>query len=152
MLAALGLAPGAAHTLELLPKMQYSGELYATVTSTLYQMYGIAGAVVQVGALFATAVLVFAVRRRPSFHLTLLGGVGLSLSLILWAVLVAPVNAEWARVIESTPASIADVYLQLRMRWEYGHVAAFSSWLLGYSFLIGSVLVDESKTAASAVP
>lgn len=44
LLAAVGLAPGTAHVLEFPPKMAYDPELDATVTSTLYQLYGSVGA------------------------------------------------------------------------------------------------------------
>jgi hypothetical protein len=53
ILAALGLAPGAAHVLELPVKMTYTPELYAAVTSTLYAWFGSVGAAVQVGALLS---------------------------------------------------------------------------------------------------
>ena len=45
ILAALGLAPGAAHVLEMPVKMTYTPELYAAVTSTLYAWFGSVGAV-----------------------------------------------------------------------------------------------------------
>ena len=43
-LAALGLAPGAAHLLELPVKLAYPPALYAQVTSTLYALFGPVGA------------------------------------------------------------------------------------------------------------
>jgi hypothetical protein len=140
LLAALGLTLGAAHALELPPKMQYDAEMYAAVTRTLYLLFGSVGAVVQIGAVLAAAVLTVWVRGRPVFRLTLLGTLGLVLSLLLWAALVAPVNAEWARVIASAPESVPAAYLRLRARWEYGHLAAFAAWLVGYSLLLLSVL------------
>ncbi len=142
LLAALGLSPGAAHVLELPPKMQYDGATYFAVTSTLYRLFGSVGAVIQVGALVAAIVLTFVVRRRPAFRLTLAGTLGLALSLMLWAVIVAPVNAEWLRLIESAPGSVVDGYLRLRSRWEYGHVAAFTAWLVGFGLLLASVVSE----------
>jgi hypothetical protein len=142
LLAALGLILGGAHVLELPPKMAYDAELYAAVTSTLYGLFGSVGAVIQVGSILAAAVLSFLVRGRPSFHLTLFGTLCLVLSLVLWFALVAPVNAEWLRVMESTPESVAATYERLRPRWEYGHVAAFAAWLTGYAVLSLSVLKE----------
>ena len=147
LLAALGLTLGAAHTLELPPKMQYDGELYAAVTSTLYRLYGTVGAAVQVAAVAAAAVLVFLVRGRRSFRLTMAGAAALAGSLVVWGMLVAPVNAEWARVIESSPSSVPAAYLRLRSRWEYGHLAAFAVWLAGFCLLLASLLADPSSTA-----
>lgn len=142
LLAALGLSPGAAHVLELLPKMQYDGATYFAVTSTLYRLFGSIGAIIQVGALVSAIVLTFVVRRRPAFRLTLAGTLGLALSIVLWAVIVAPVNEEWLRLIESAPGSVVEGYLQLRSRWEYGHVAAFTAWLVGFGLLLASVVSE----------
>ncbi len=142
LLAGLGLTLGAAHALELPPKMQYDPEMYAAVTSTLYPMFGSVGALIQIGAVLAAVVLTVMVRGRPAFRLTLLGTLGLVLSQVLWGALVAPVNAEWLRVIESAPESVPDAYLRLRLRWEYGHVAAFAAWLTAFVLLILSTLIE----------
>jgi hypothetical protein len=131
--------------------MQYDAQMYTAVTSTLYQLFGSVGAVIQVGASLAAIVLTFLVRGRPAFRLTLFGTLGFVLSLVLWGVLVAPVNAEWLRVMESAPESVAEEYLRLRPRWEYGHVAAFAAWLVGFGLLLLSVLretpAERSTTA-----
>lgn len=146
LLAALGLTLGAAHVLELPPKMRYDAEMYTAVTSTLYQLFGSVGAAVQIGSLFAGIVLTFMVRRRPAFRLTLLGTFGLVLSLSLWAVLVAPVNAEWLQIMQAAPESAPAAYLRLRTRWEYGHVVAFVAWLIGFSLLLLAALRETDPT------
>lgn len=142
VLAGLGLTLGAAHALELPPKMRYDPEMYAAVTSTLYPLFGSVGAIIQLGAVLAAIVLTILVRGRPAFRLTLLGTLGLVLSLVLWGALVAPVNAEWLRVIESAPALVPEAYLRLRPRWEYGHVAAFAAWLTAFVLLVRSALIE----------
>lgn len=146
LLSALGLTLGAAHALELPPRMAYDAQLYAAVTSTLYQLFGSVGAVVQVGSLLAAAILTAMVRRLPAFRLTLLGTLGLALSLVLWALLVAPVNAEWLQVMQTAPQAVPEAYVRLRPRWEYGHLAAFAAWLAGYSLLLLSVLTAPRRT------
>lgn len=151
LLAALGLVMGGAHVLELLPKMQYDAEMYAAVTSTLYRFFGLVGGPLQVASIVAALLLSYLVRGRPSFRLTLFGTLALVLSLVLWFTLVAPVNAEWSRVIVSAPESVPLAYQRLRPRWEYGHVAAFIAWLLGFSLLLFSVL-KETPTAGSHGP
>ncbi len=150
LLAALGLTLGAAHALELPPKMQYDAEMYTAVTSTLYRLFGSVGGVIQMGAMLAAVVLTFTVRGSPAFRLTLLGALGLVVSLVLWGALVAPVNAEWLRIMESAPESVAEAYLRLRPRWEYGHVAAFAAWLVGFGLLLLSV-VSETPAKRSAI-
>jgi hypothetical protein len=147
LLGALGLALGTAHVLELPPKMAYDAQLYAAVTSTLYRLFGSVGALFQIGAVLAAATLVWLVRRRGSFRLVLAGCLALVLSLLLWGALVAPVNATWLRTMESAPASVPAVYAQLRGRWEYGHVAAFAAWLVGYCLLVLGSLRDAASPA-----
>src|SRR5688572_22771179 len=75
MLASLGMSLGAAHTLELVPKMNYDPELYAQVTSTLYRYYGTVGGPIQVLALLASVILSFMTRRSHGFGLTIAGDV-----------------------------------------------------------------------------
>ena len=140
LLAALGLGLGLAHALELPPKMEYDAELYTAVTSTLYRLFGAIGGPIQVAALLAAVVLTILVRGQPAFRPTLVGTLGLALSLGLWGALVAPVNAEWAGALRAAPDSASAAYLELRPRWEYGHVAAFGAWLAGFSVLLYSVV------------
>jgi hypothetical protein len=139
---ALGLSLGVAHTLELPPKMGYDADLYMRVTSTLYRMYGYAGAVLQVGSVVAVAVRAWLVRGSRAFRPTLAALVALVVSLGLWAAIVQPVNAEWGRVLQSEPSAAPAAYLRLRARWEYGHVAACVAWLAGSACLVHSVLVE----------
>jgi hypothetical protein len=146
LLAALGLTLGAAHGLELIPKLRYDDRLYMEVTRTLYRFYGLVGGPVQVLALVAAAWLSFRLRGRPAFRLTSAGASCLGLSLALWAGLVQPVNAAWGQVLTSgTEAEALDAYARLRGRWEYGHVAAFIAWLAGVSFLLLSVLSETPR-------
>jgi hypothetical protein len=136
MLASLGMALGAAHTLELVPKMNYDPELYTQVTSTLYRYYGTIGGPIQVLAVLASIILSFLSRRARGFRLTLAGTCCLIVSLGLWFVLVHPVNAEWGSVLQTGPRSaVVQSYVKLRERWEYGHVAAFIVWLSGVALL-----------------
>jgi hypothetical protein len=151
LLASLGMTLGAAHVLELPPKMQYSAELYMAVTSTLYRLFGSVGAAIQVSATLAAVVLAFLVRGRPTFRWTLCGTLCLILSLVLWFALVQPVNAEWLRALQSAPESAAGVYLRLREQWEYGHVAAFSAWFIGFSLLLLSVIAETPTDTVSAL-
>lgn len=142
LLAALGLIMGGAHLLELAPKMAYTGPMYAAVNSTLYQYFGTIGAVLTIAAILSAGILTYLVRERPSFRLTFAGTVFLVISLVLWILLVQPVNAEWANAMQSAPQSIPEIFLRLRSRWEYGHVFAFISWLIGTCLLIASVLSE----------
>lgn len=152
LLTALGLTFGAAHVLELPPKMGYDAPMYAAVTSTLYPLFGSVGAVFQVGSVLAATVLTVLLRRHRAFRTTLLGALALALSLVLWAFLVAPVNAEWLQVTLSAPESVPAAYLRLRPRWEYGHVAAFTAWFAGFSLLLNSVLAEPARGVPARAP
>ena len=141
LLAALGMTMGMAHLLEMPPKMRYDGALYATVNSTLYPLFAIVGGPIQVAAILAAAVLAYRTRGSgPAYRWAVGGTLGLLFSFLLWAVLVAPVNAEWARVAASDPAGVPAAYLALRDRWEFGHVAAFGVWLAGFCFLLRAAM------------
>jgi len=113
-LTALGIAPGAAHLLQLPVKLGYSAELYAQVTSTLYAFYGIAGGAVQVAAVLSVAALAIRLRRSNVLGLAIASAVALGISLALWGALVAPVNSTWAEVPRSSALEFAAVYERLR--------------------------------------
>ena len=85
------------------------------------------------------------VRRRQTFRLTLLGALGLVFSLVLWGTLVAPVNAAWLEVMHTAPEAVPQAFARLRERWEYGHVAAFVAWLVGFTLLVFSVVVETPR-------
>ena len=146
LLVALGMSLGAAHSLELPQKMAYDPELYTAVTSTMYRYYGLIGGPVQVLGMLTVAVLCWLSRkRRSAFQWTVAALVALVASLALWAALVQPVNAEWARALSSDRAAAPAAYARFRPRWEYGHVAAFVAWLAGFAFLVLSVLVETRR-------
>ena len=146
MLASLGMTLGAAHTLELIPKMNYAPELYAEVTSTLYRYYGTVGGPIQVSSILASIILSFLTRRSRVFGLTVAGTCCLIVSIGLWFVLVQPVNVEWGNVLQTGPRSaVVQSYLKLRERWEYGHVVAFIVWFSGVALLTLSVIADTPQ-------
>ena len=138
-LTALGLAPGAAHLMELPVKLGYSPAMYADVTSTLYAWFGLAGGTVQVVATLSVAILAFRSRELPHSGLAWASAAALLASLLLWALVVAPVNSAWADSVGSGPEEFAAAYARMRSRWEYGHVAAFIAWLTGWFGLVAAL-------------
>jgi hypothetical protein len=139
VLAALGLAPGTAHVLEMPVKLSYAPQLYAAVTSTLYVLFGVIGGALQVVALLGACLLCWLSRKTKAFRFTVWGVVSLAVSLVIWGTVVAPVNADWAEALRGSPESIPIAYARLRSRWEYGHAAAFLAWFLGFCCLQLSV-------------
>ena len=143
LLAALGMTMGAAHVLELPAKLNYDAQTYAAVNSTLYRQFAYVGGPVQMLAIIAAAWLAYRLHATSSFRLAVGALICLVVSLGVWWVLVQPVNAEWARLIREapdTPDTVVRAYVQMRDRWEYGHVAAFVVWLAGLGLLLLATL------------
>jgi hypothetical protein len=146
LLAALSLTMESAHVLELPQKMQFNAQMYAAINSSLYRWFAIVGAAYQLGSMAAAAGLAFLVRRhRPSFGWTLAGAGCLMLAFVVWLSVVAPVNAEVAEALAAAPASVPEIWMLLRNRWEYGHAAGFVIQLIGFSMLLFSVLVETPQ-------
>jgi hypothetical protein len=146
LLAALALTMESAHVLELPQKMRYDPQMYSAVNTTLYRYFAIIGGVYQVGSIVAAAVLVFLARQRSvSFGWTLAGALCLLLAFGIWLTVVAPVNNVVSEALQAAPASVPEVWMRLRTRWEYGHVAGFIVQCVGLCALILSVLVETPK-------
>jgi hypothetical protein len=142
ILAALGLVMGGAHVLELPVRLYYDPALYMQVTRSLYRYYGFVGGPIQILAFLSAAVLVWLVRARSAFRSTLMGTLCIALSLLLWLLLVQPVNIAWADALRANHAEAVQAYTQLRSRWEYGHVSAFIAWFAGFILLVRGVLQE----------
>jgi hypothetical protein len=151
MLAALALTMESAHVLELPQKMQYDAVLYAAVNGTLYRYFAIVGGTYQVTSIIAAGVLVLLVRRRRRvFRWTLGGALLLLLAFTVWVTVVAPVNAEVAATLRAAPDAVPALWLRLRPRWEYGHVAGFALQAAGLGALVASVLLETPAEPPAA--
>ncbi len=150
MLAALALTMGSAHVLELPQKMHYDAEMYSAVNTTLYRLFAMVGAVYILGCLVCTALLAYMLRRRPSAcRWTLLAVAFFALSFASWLALVALVNSTIAAAMAASPETVPALWMELRTRWEYGHVVGFALHLVGLAALVWSILV-ETPTRADA--
>jgi hypothetical protein len=147
LLAALGLVMGGAHLLELPVRAGYDPEFYLRVTSTLYRFFGLIGGPAQVLALLFSLGLVWLLRGHTAFRATAAGAVCLALSLLLWFLLVQPVNTAWAVALRGDPAEAVQAYALLRSRWEGGHLAAFIAWLVGFALLLYAVVGEAPGPA-----
>ena len=67
------------------------------------------------------------------------------LAFVSWLVLVAPVNGRIEAALEGAPATVPNLWLELRPRWEYGHATGFVIQLLGFSALLISVLLGTPR-------
>ena len=146
ILVALLMGTSFAHVLEMPAKMQYDAALYVTLQKTLYVEWGPPnfGGFLEPGAIIATAVLVFLVRRRRrSLWLVLAAMTCLLLAFpVVFFSLVNPSNLAFR---SSTPASPPADWMRLRALWEYGHATRFALHLAAFSALATSVVAEIQK-------
>ena len=107
-------------------------------------MFGSIGAVIDVACVIVLALLAYFVREhgRPGFRLALAAAILFVLALVLWWVLVYPVNVELAKWVNGpVPADWTDY----RSRWEWGHAIIALVELIGFAALTASVLADTPR-------
>ncbi len=146
LLAALTLGLGFGHLMQLPSRMGWDQYLWvgSTVQGGLYAMFGSIGAILFVATVIALALLAYFVREhdRPGFALAA-AAAGLSaLALVLWWMLVYPVNVELATWVDGPVPADWTAY---RARWEWGHAIIAGVELLGFAALVGSVLADTPR-------
>lgn len=151
MLAALTLGLGFCHLMQLPARMGWDQYLWvgSTVQGGLYATFGSVGAVIDVATVIALALLAYFVREhgRPGFRLALLAAVLFALALVLWWVLVYPVNVELAKWVNGpVPADWTDY----RARWEWGHAIIAVAELVGFAALVAAVLADTAGRGTRA--
>jgi hypothetical protein len=146
MLAALTLGLSFCHLMQLPSRLGWDQYLWvgSTVQGGLYAMFGSVGAVIFVATVIALALLAYFTRehRRPGFGLALSAVLLFAMALVLWWVLVYPVNVELAKWVNGPmPAD----WIDYRARWEWGHAIIAAVEFLGFAALIWSVLADTPR-------
>ncbi len=146
MLAALTLGLSFCHLMQLSSRLGWDQYLWvgSTVQGGLYAKFGSIGAVIFVATVIALGLLAYFVRehKRPGFRLALSAALLLVLALILWWVLVYPVNVELARWVNGP---VPSDWTDYRARWEWGHAVIALIELVGFAALIGAVLADTPR-------
>jgi hypothetical protein len=146
MLAALTFGLGFCHLMQLPSRLDWDQYLWvgSTVQGGLYALFGSVGALIFVANVIALALLAYFVREhgRPGFRFALAAAGLFALALVLWWVLVYPVNVELAKWIDGPVPSDWTSY---RARWEWGHAIISLVELAGFAALIGSVLADTPR-------
>ena len=100
MLAALTLGLGFCHLMQLPSRMGWDQYLWvgSTVQGGLYAAFGSVGAVIFVATVIALALLAYFTREHAArLRLALAAALLFALALVLWWVLVYPVNVELAK-------------------------------------------------------
>jgi hypothetical protein len=149
MLGALTLGMGLCHLLQLPARMGWDQYLWvgSTVQGGLYSLFGSAGAVIDILTVTSLGLLTYLVHehRRPGVMLALSAALLFAIGLLLWWVLVYPVNVELAKWVNGPVPSDWTVY---RSRWEWGHATISLFELLGFAALIASVLADTPRNSS----
>lgn len=146
-LAALSLGPSFAHVLEAAPRIRdWPPQLWidATVLHGQFAFYRLIGGPIDVGAVIATVALAAAARGTPAFRGAVAAAILLTLALVAWFALVAPVNtilATWA------DGAAPDDFVEVRNRWESGHMAVAALKLTGFIALAAAVSAPRSAPA-----
>lgn len=134
------------HVLELPAKRQYPPALYLELHRTLYVAFGPpnVGAIVTLGAVLLSLVLVVLVRRQPGFWATLAGAACLVLGLVAYFAQVEPANAAMRMMSLSAPP---EDWTSWRDQWEYGHALSFALYFAGLCALIWASLTAPRHIA-----
>lgn len=153
MLAALSLSFGLGHLIELPARMFWDQYLWvgATVQGGLYALSGPLGVLVQVATVVALIVLAMLLRRHGAsgFPFTVAAAAMFAMGLLIWWILVYPVNVELAKWVNGpVPANWAD----WRSLWEWGQAANGLAQFAGFAALIASVLVKKKEARVSRRP
>ena len=146
LLAALTLGLGFCHLMQLPSRLGWDQYLWvgSTVQGGLYAAFGSVGAVIFVATVIALALLGYFTREhgRPGAWLALAAALLFALALVLWWVLVYPVNVELAKWVNGP---VPDDWTSYRARWEWGHAIIALTELSGFAALIASVLADTPR-------
>jgi hypothetical protein len=147
MLAALTLGLSFCHLMQLPSRMGWDQYLWvgSTVQGGLYATFGSVGAVIDVACVIVLALLAYFVREhdRPGLALASIAALLFALGIVLWWVLVYPVNVELAKWVNGPVPTDWTVY---RSRWEWGHAIIAAVELAGFAALAGSVLADTPRS------
>jgi hypothetical protein len=147
MLAALTLGMAFGHMMELPARMAWDQFLWvgATVQGGLYRMFGTLGAIITVVNLIVLIVLLYLLRYRPTlvFRFTAVAAVLYAIALIVWWVVVYPVNVELARWVDGpVPAD----WTFWRAQWEWGHATIALLQFFGFGALVAATLLETPAT------
>ena len=146
MLAALSLSFGLGHLIELPARMFWDQYLWvgATVQGGLYALSGRLGVLVQVATVVALIVLAMLLRSHGAsgFPLTVAAAAMFAMGLLIWWILVYPVNVELAKWVNGP---LPDNWMDWRAPWEWGQAADGLVQFVGFAALVASVMVRKVK-------
>jgi hypothetical protein len=138
---ALTLGLAFCHVMENAGKLRLGGADWLTVQHNLYVAFGPpVGAGIEVAAIALTwLVAILARHRRPAFAWTLAAALCVTLGMVAWGLIVAPMNEAlnaW------TAATLPADWTSYRNQWELGHAVHAGLFALGFGALVIAILAE----------
>lgn len=137
LFAALALAPGLAHLLELPNKIGLARDAYFTVQQ-IYRGWAFLGVIVVAALLSSLALAVMVRERRREFVAAVIAFVCIAATQVVFWTLTFPAN----RRTENWTV-VPDDWMTLRAQWEYSHAASAVFNLVAVIALIVCVLMRQ---------
>lgn len=132
-----------AHVMELPGKLRLDGPAWLAVQQNLYVAFGPFASVAEPLAILLTWVSAFILRgRRPAFVLTLLAALCSTAGLVVWFLVVAPMNTllnGW------TPGTLPPDWTACRDQWERGHATHAVLFGIAFCTLLAAILADTRR-------
>jgi hypothetical protein len=126
--------------MEIPGKLRLDGAQRLMVQQHLYVAFGVIGAGIEVLAILLTWVVALQVRmRRRAFSLILGAAICVTGGLVIWALVVAPMNAalnNW------TPKTLPADWTAYRDQWEIGHAIHAVLFGLGFTGLLMALMAE----------
>lgn len=146
MLAALSLSVGVGHLMQLPSRLAWDQYLWvgSVVQGGFFSLSGSLGVLLQLVALIALIVLAAMVRARGAggFALSAAAAAFFAIGLLVWWILVYPVNVELAKWVNGP---VPDDWAGWRALWEWGQAANGLAQLAGFAALVMSVIVKGPR-------
>lgn len=149
MLVALSLSIGVGHLMQLPARMAWDQYLWvgSTVQGGFYGLSGPLGVLIEVAAMIALIVLAALLRRHKAagFAFTVAAAGFFAIGLVVWWVLVYPVNVELAKWVNGP---VPDDWADWRAVWEWGQGANGLAQFAGFAALLAAVMPKPGVGAA----
>ncbi|MGB6428785.1 MAG: hypothetical protein WBF11_11840 [Methyloceanibacter sp.] len=150
MLVVLSLSIGVGHLMQLPARMAWDQYLWvgSTVQGGFYGLSGPFGVLIEVAALIALIVFAALLRRHgeAGFAFTVAAAGFFAIGLLVWWVLVYPVNVELAKWVNGP---VPDDWADWRALWEWGQAANGLAQFAGFAALLAAVMPREPGVGAA---
>ena len=129
------------HVMEIPGKLRLNGPEWLSVQHNLYVAFGgPVGAPIEVAAILLTWVVLWRVRsRRAAAAWTLMAAICATLGLIVWFLLVSPMNGI---IADLTPSTLSADWTTVRDQWEIGHAVHALMFGFGFGALVAALLAE----------